>query len=405
MTLKNIIVRKYGGSSLADTRRLETVAEQIASARESGDGIVVVVSAMGGTTDQLLHMAGEVGGSRASRELDLLLATGEQVSASLLAMSLRRLGADAVALTGAQAGIRTAGPHFNARVESVHPQRVLEELACGRVVVVTGFQGLDGRGELTTLGRGGSDISAIALAAALHAHHCEILSDVDGVYSADPRVVSDAERLASLTHDEMIALARHGARVLNERAVRYAREHGVDIRAGSAFGDEGETFVRRSRETESGPRIIGVAGHSEVLWLRQPVADDGKGARETKIREALRKVEVFLEHGAGRFRDLLLPLAQIAASDASAIARALSGVGHVHEEVATVSAIGQGVGTLRSVRDAGSSALRDVGIDVRETFASNDYLTCVVAAEHANEAVRAFHDRLRDQASGLAEVA
>ncbi|HYW75314.1 MAG TPA: aspartate kinase, partial [Gammaproteobacteria bacterium] len=239
----SLIVQKYGGSSVASLDHLRRVAARIAKTREAGHDVVVVVSAMGKMTSELLGRAQSLTSEPEPRELDMLLSAGERISMSLLAMALGELGLDAISLTGVQAGIYTDETHFNARIRNVDAARVREELGHGRVVVVAGYQGLTPAGEVATLGRGGSDTTAVALAAALEAERCEICSDVDGIYSADPRVVPEAMRIERMAYEDMLALARHGARVLNARAVEYARETATPVYAVSTFSNQGGTLV------------------------------------------------------------------------------------------------------------------------------------------------------------------
>src|SRR5512140_2953391 len=221
-----IVVQKYGGSSVADVARLRRVAERVMRTRAAGHDVVVVVSAMGHTTDELLALAHQVAANPDRRELDMLLTAGERISMALLSLAIRELGGDAISFTGSQSGIITNDRHVDARIIEVRPFRVQDELARGRIVVIAGYQGVSYRREVTTLGRGGSDTTAVAMAAALGADYCEICSDVDGVYTADPRVVGAAELLASISHDEMLELAAQGAKVLHDASVEFARKAG-----------------------------------------------------------------------------------------------------------------------------------------------------------------------------------
>jgi aspartate kinase len=241
-----IVVHKYGGSSLADLDRIRAVAARIVDTVRGGKRVVAVVSAMGGTTDELLDRAKAVSDNPNHRELDMLLSVGERISTALLAIAIDDLGVPAVSFTGSQSGIITNARHNRARIIEVRPYRLVDELDAGRVVVVAGYQGVSYAREITTLGRGGTDTTAVALAAALEAEYCEILSDVDGVYTADPCIVEDARRLDTISHDEMLALSRHGARVLNKDCVEYASRHGVALFAKAAFGpkDDSGTVVR-----------------------------------------------------------------------------------------------------------------------------------------------------------------
>jgi aspartate kinase len=264
------VVQKYGGSSVADVSRIQRVADKVAAARAAGREIVVVVSAMGDTTDELLALAQQVTESPARRELDMLLSAGERISMALLSMALNARGVPAVSFTGSQSGIVTNDAHTNARIVEVRPYRVHDELDRGRVVIVAGYQGVSYKKEVTTLGRGGSDTTAVALAAALDAD-CEIYSDVEGVYTADPRVVPEARRLAELGYEEMQELAEAGAKVLNAQAVEFAKERGIAIYARATRGG-GETIVRKHPPRLPG-RVVGVASESGLVVVT--TADDG----------------------------------------------------------------------------------------------------------------------------------
>src|SRR6202171_1748776 len=232
----SIVVQKYGGSSVADVMRIRTVAERGMRTRRTGHDVVVVVSAMGDTTDELLALARQVSANPDRRELDMLLTAGERISMALLSMAIRELGGDAIRFTGSQSGIITHDRHVDARVIEVRPFRVQDELARGKVVVIAGYQGVSYRREITTLGRGGSDTTAVAMAAALDAEYCEICSDVDGVYTADPRIVPGASRIGTLSYEETQELAESGAKVLNAQAVEFAKERGIAIYARSTTG-------------------------------------------------------------------------------------------------------------------------------------------------------------------------
>ncbi|MEM1022832.1 MAG: aspartate kinase [Myxococcota bacterium] len=261
-----IVVQKYGGSSVADPDMIQTVAERVVARRQAGKNLVVVVSAMGKATDDLLSMARRVASEPDRRELDMLLTVGERVSMALLAMAIRARGLEAVSLTGSQSGILTSASHTRARVMEVRPFRILDELERGRIVIVAGYQGVSYQREITSLGRGGSDTTAVALAAALNAEACEIYSDVDGVLSADPRVVPEATRLAELDYDSMQAMARAGAKVLNAQAVAFAKDKGIAIYARKTGSAEAGTVVRRDAPQLQGPTAV---AHARNQWLVQ----------------------------------------------------------------------------------------------------------------------------------------
>ena len=262
-----IVVKKFGGSSVADVDRLQKVADHVVAAHQRGERVVVVVSAMGKTTDQLVRLAHDVSPSPDRRELDMLLTAGERISMSLLAMAIRDRGVAATSLTGSQSGIITNARQGSARIVEVRPFRVEDALDDGHVVIVAGFQGVSYRREVTTLGRGGSDTTAVALAAALRADACEIYTDVDGVYSADPRVIVDARRMETMTSDEMLELARAGAKVLAEDCVAWAKASGVALYVKASDGRPGDTLVRRDAP-EAAPQLSGVAVRPEAVCWR-----------------------------------------------------------------------------------------------------------------------------------------
>jgi len=256
-----LLVQKYGGSSVADVERIRRVAARVARARAEGHGVVVVVSAMGNTTNELLALARSVSEAPGRRELDMLISVGERVSMALLAMALQDLGVAARSFTGSQSGIITDTSHANARVVEVRPDRVQEALARGEVAIVAGFQGVSREREVTTLGRGGSDTTAVVLAAALRADECEICSDVDGVYSADPRAVPAAVKLASMTLDEALALAQNGAKVLYDEAVAWAHREGIALRASATFAEAPGTRIHPGAAP---PRVLAIAADTQL---------------------------------------------------------------------------------------------------------------------------------------------
>ena len=238
-----LVVQKYGGTSLGNTERIRKAAHRAAGLARQGNQVVLVVSAQGDTTDEMIEKAAQVNRRGAAREMDAYLAAGEQMSAGLMAMAIGAIGYPAVSLTGWQAGITTDGSHANARIRSIDTRRIRQELAAGRIVVVAGFQGLDSQGDITTLGRGGSDTTAVALAAYLKADKCQIFTDVDGVYDRDPRIYPDATRYGRIGYDEMLSLIENGAQVLHDRSVEFAREYGIRVEVLSAFTGEPGTIV------------------------------------------------------------------------------------------------------------------------------------------------------------------
>lgn len=261
-----LIVQKYGGSSVANNEKLLNVANRIARTAREGHSVVVVVSAQGKTTDYLIGIANELNTEPSKREMDALLTTGEQKSMALLTITLQAMGIDAISLTGIQAGLITTSDFGNARIISIDPGRIYKELYSKKVVIVAGFQGRDNEENITTLGRGGSDTTAVALAAVLKADRCDIYSDVDGVYTADPKIVADAKKLNEISYDEMLELASLGAKVLNNRAVEMAKKYNVVIMSGSSFNDLPGTYVKEETEMED-VFIKGIAGDKNIAMI------------------------------------------------------------------------------------------------------------------------------------------
>jgi len=391
---RSLRVLKYGGSSLASPAQIGLVAKQVIERKRRGEDIVVVASAMGGTTDELMSMANNLSNDPPVRELDKLLCTGEYVSTALLSMALQGRGHDAVSLTGPQCGILTSGEHFNAAVEHVDTRRIRKELSEGRIVVAAGFQGQNTEREITTLGLGGSDITAVVLAAALGAERCEICSDVDGVYSADPRVVSQARRIDEISYAEMLEMARHGASVLNPRAVEHARDQKVEIYSRStAHPEAGGTLIHDIQLEE--PRVVGVASHDELLRLviehDQHHADSATG----EILADLDEDDLFVDHvdsGTGS-RDVLIPAERL--PDAAAFGRELER--RFDERIvvgpacSSVSAIGLGVGEADGVRSTSRRYSENAGVSLHNEYMAKHAITHVVEPEHATTLMNVFH--------------
>ena len=376
-----VIVQKYGGSSVADVERIQAVAARVAESRAQGHQVVVVVSAMGDTTDELLELARKVSPDPHRRELDMLLTAGERISMALLGMALHARGVEAVSFTGSQSGIITDGAHTNARILEVRPVRILEELGKGRVVIVAGYQGVSRDKEVTTLGRGGSDTTAVALAAALDAEVCEICSDVDGVYTADPRVVPGWKRLSELSHEEMQQLALAGARVLNAQAVEFARDRGIVIHARSTFSSGPGTRIvpRAAREL----RVSGVAQDPDLLVVR---GEDGAELCALLQKHGAWPRELWLEGASARLA--LVPLENVHGLPVLLEAlRAAQGVTAV-EGLALVSVVGSGIGASREPLER---ALAAVGVAPRAVLVSPLRLALLVPRADAAGCVRKLH--------------
>ena len=411
---RGVVVQKYGGSSVATLAKLRLVAKKIAVTRRAGWDVVVVVSAMGKTTDELLAKACAISERPPPRELDMLLTSGERISMSLLAMAVQEEGISAVSLTGSQSGILTTDVHANARIIEVRPFRIEDEIERGNVVIVAGFQGASYRREITTLGRGGSDTTAVALAAALGAEHCDIFSDVDGIYSADPRVVEDAQRIEQLCYEEMQELARQGARVLNAQAVEFARSHQIAIYARSTFGSDNHTKVDR---IDDGPQdrlrtlsrhgVTGVTGKKDLLRIL--CEGDGCGDCAEGVLRALEDCDV-LSSGVEPHRQRIdVVVATDNVADPAAFALELEerfadpGL-VVYAGLGSVSAVGLGVGDKPLALLEALTTLREAGIDVITSFTSREALTCLVPLDAVDDAVQHLHRLFLEGEQG-AEVA
>jgi aspartate kinase len=385
----SVVVQKFGGSSVADVEKVRKVAERVATARRDGRQVCVVVSAMGKTTDELLALAKKVSPAPARRELDMLLTAGERISMALLAMALEDLGVPAVSFTGSQAGILTDDRHASARIVEVRPVRVWEELDRGRVVIVAGFQGVSPRKEVTTLGRGGSDTTAVALAASLGAD-CEIYSDVDGVYTADPRVVASPRRLDEISYEEMQELARAGAKVLNAEAVEFAREKGIAIHARATAGSAAETVVRG--HASPGDRIAGVTSQKGLALVDVPWGGLEPALRALAARGAAPS-EVVAQAGRAL---AVLPLDNVHEWPAvrAELVAAVPDASVDDRDVGSVSVVGAGAGAGQGVLLEVVGAVRALGEEPRGLVATSLRVTAYCSASRAPEAVRALHEKL-----------
>jgi aspartate kinase len=397
-----LIVQKYGGTSVADPERIKRVARRVVAAAEDGRRVCVVVSAMGDTTDRLLDLAREVSGGVHPREQDMLLTAGERISIALLSMAIADLGRDAVSFTGSQAGIVTDTSHGKARIVDVRSRRVLEAVEAGRIVIVAGFQGVSTDLDVTTLGRGGSDTTAVALAAALGADACEIYTDVDGVFSADPRIVPGARKLDAVSYEEMLELAACGARVLMLRSVEYARNHGVLIHVRSSFGDREGTWVVKEEDVLERAIISGVAHDTSESKVTIAGVPDRPGIAARVFRplaDAGVNVDMIVQNvSAAGHTDIsfTLPnedlhhaepiLQQIAAEvDASGFT--------CDADVAKVSLVGAGMKSHPGVAADMFEALAGAGINIEIISTSSIRISCVVRAGDCEAAVRVLHDR------------
>ena len=399
-----LVVQKFGGSSVADAERIRHVAARAAAERERGSDLVVVVSAMGDTTDDLLALAAGITDDPDPRELDLLLATGEHISGTLLAMALHARGVPAISLTGAQAGIRTDPAHGRARIANVEPSRVSQELERGRVVIVAGFQGATDESvfaaETTTLGRGGSDTTAVALAARLSAARCEIYTDVEGIYTADPRVVPDARLLATIGYEEMLELAGQGAQVMQARAVELGWVNGVEIAVRSTFSEHPGTLIREEREVEQRNKVRGVASDRNVAKVTLLAVPDRPGVARSvfePLAEAGVNVDLIVQNvGHAGTTDLSFT---VGSTDLAMARRVLEpvvahlGAGGLtaDQDVAKVSIVGAGIRSTPGYAARMFGTLADAGINIEMISMSDIRITCIIAADRLDDAARALH--------------
>lgn len=384
-----IVVQKYGGSSVADVEKIQRVAEKVVAARHAGEDVVVVVSAMGKTTDQLLGLARQVDENPPRRELDMLLSTGERISMALLSMAIQKHGCDAISFTGSQSGIITNDRHFDARIIEVRPHRVEDELARGRVVIVAGYQGMSYKREITTLGRGGSDTTALAMAAALKAARAEIYSDVDGVYSADPRCVHGARHLAEIRYEEMQEMAEAGAKVLHAQAVEFARKAGIAIHARSTFAPGRETIVHHGAAVSAGARaVVGQRAVARVHFA----GDTGRfqALLGTAERAGVTPCEVEARDGDAEFL-----VATAHTPDWGRARDALEAQGaEVHEGLGIVSVVGDGFPASPTGLGDALEILSAHGVAHARIVTAPLRLSAVVPETQLDDAVRALHHRL-----------
>lgn len=398
MSTEEIAIHKYGGTSLATPERLRAVADRLIDTRRRGKQVAVVVSATGKTTDELLGRAREINPTPAMRELDMLLTAGEQISSALVAMAIQQRGVDAVALTGRQCEITTDGVHGGSRIVGVRPDRVRDELARGRIAVVTGYQGVSAGGEITTLGRGGSDTTAIALADALDAPDCEIYSDVDGVYSADPRVVPEARRLDRVSYESMIELSRLGARVLNAQAVSYAWERDVVIHARSTFSSRTGTFISNDGEAvfDDENRAEAVAAWKDVLRIQGRHDLPGEVYRAVEGHEIL--VDASTRDGG---LDLFVSGENMPDTRAFAgeLSKHLGGGLELTTNLGTVAAVGPGLGESPVALGNARQVLHAQGIEVLASAAQAQSVVCAIPGRVVSQGLRALHQAFVEPAT------
>jgi aspartate kinase len=403
--LSRLIIQKYGGTSVGSAERIRRAAERVAATVDAGHAVVVVVSAMGQQTDELISLARQVAREPEARELDHLLSTGEQVSASLLAMALLDMDRPAVSLTGGQAGIRTTSIFTRARITDVHPERICRELEAGRIPIVTGFQGITEDLDVTTIGRGGSDTSAVALAAALEAERCEIYTDVEGIYTADPRLVPEARKLSEISYEEMLEMAQLGARVMHPRAVELGEAYNVPILVRSSFYDAPGTLIQRLSEAatvsmEVRKHVRGIAHDTDVAKIRIVGVPDRPGiayAIFSPLADASISVDTIVQNASldGK-TDLSFTVSRADRARAVDMVRQVVpsiGAADLDESanLAKVSVVGTGMQSAPGYAAKMFGTLAEAQINIDMITTSDIRITCLIAEDQVERALRALH--------------
>src|SRR5712692_395533 len=399
--MSQLIVQKYGGSSVADPEKIKSVARRVAESAAQGHRIVVVVSAMGKTTDALVALAHAITPAPDLREMDTVLATGEQVTIGLLAMALNSMGHPACSFTGQQVGMITDGAHTRARIRRITAERIHASLEAGKIVVVAGFQGMTESGDITTLGRGGSDLTGVALAAALKADVCEIFTDVDGVYTADPNVVPDAKKLARVSYDEMLEMAALGAKVLRARSVEFAKKFGVPVHVRSTFKPDPGTLVTREDHSMEEAVVTGIThdrGQAKVSILRVPDRPGIAGQVFGALGAESIVVDMIVQNiSRDGLTDISFTLPRADRQRAERVLTTMAGeIGaegvRSDDRVAKVSIVGVGMRSHAGVAARMFETLSKEGVNIQMISTSEIAVSCVIEDKYAELAVRALHD-------------
>lgn len=399
-----LIVQKFGGTSVADAQRVMNVAKIVTDTYKKGNNVVVVVSAQGDTTDDLIEKANEINPDATNRERDMLLAAGEQISISLLAMAIQKLGYPVVSLLGWQAGFQTSSMHTNARIKRIESERLKSELDRRNIVVVAGFQGIDRYGDVTTLGRGGSDTSAVAIACALHADLCQIYTDVEGVYTADPRKVKNAKKLSEISYDEMLELATLGAQVLHNRSVEMAKKYNLELEVLSSLTCAPGTIVKETAKMEK-MLISGVAKDTNVARISVTSIPDRPGLAFKMFSKLAAKdinVDIILQSiGRDETKDISFTVAKEKGHQAIEICKEYAnaiGAGDIlyDDKVAKISIVGAGMETHAGVASRMFEALYDNQINIQMIATSEIKVSVLIDAADADRAVSAIHSKFFD---------
>ena len=401
---KGIIVQKYGGTSVADIARIQNVAKRIVETRRSGYDVVVIVSALGHTTDKLIDLALEITTNPPDRELDMLISTGEQVSSALLAMAIHRLGVEAISFTGAQVGIITDNSFTKARIIDINAKRISEELGKGKIVIVAGFQGVNIKQDITTLGRGGSNLTAVALAKVIGAGMCEMYTDVEGVFTADPRIVKNARKINKLSYEEMFELASLGAQILQPRSIEFAMKFGVPIHVRSSFSKNRGTIISKEVKTMEHIVVSGVALNKDEAKITICDVPDKPGIA-AKIFKHLAKeninVDMIIQNVSRTgSTDLSFTVPAGDLNKTIKVSNAIAGkVGAgditVDKDIAKVSIVGIGMRSHSGVAANMFEALADKKINIEMISTSEIKISCVVKKSLGEAAVRAIHDKFK----------
>jgi aspartate kinase len=400
----SLIVHKYGGTSMGSIERIRNVAKRVAATRDQGHDVAVVVSAMAGETDRLINLAYEINPDPSAREVDMLVSTGEQVSAALLALALGHIGYPAISFTGGQVGMLTVGHHRKAKIQEINAERVLDKLRDGHIVIITGFQGVDIEGNITTLGRGGSDTSAVAIAAVLKADLCEIYTDVDGVYTADPRIVPNARKRVRVSHDAMLEMATLGAKVLQSRSVEFAKKYHVPLAVRSTFTDDPGTLIVEEisdmeRTVITGVTLLRDQARVNVLDLPNVPGIAAKIFKAVAERGVNVDMIVLTENNYGG-TDISFTLGigdlKVAHDTAQQICNDVSAKGvTVEKDVAKVSVVGIGMQSQPGVAADVFDALGSSGINIEMISTSEIKISCLIKSKDAEQAMRVVHERFK----------
>src|SRR5574344_116546 len=411
-----IIVQKFGGTSVADTEKIKRVADAVIKEKNNGNDVVVVVSAMGHTTDYLVKLAEEITPNPSAREMDMLLSTGEGVSIALLSIAIQSKGYEAVSLNAMQIGIMTEPVHRKARIIDIKTNRLQSKLDAGKIVVVAGFQGITEKGEITTLGRGGSDTSAVALAVALGASRCDIYTDVEGVYTTDPRIVPNASRLEHVSYDEMLELARVGANVLHPRSVETAKQFNMPIRVRSTFKLENKgTLITGERNMEIYQPVTGVASDlSQVRIVYTHVPDVPRNAAKLFgiLAEQNISVDMIIQSFAKQSKnsnDIAFTIDEADLEKAKSVLEKIktelnAEEVHIDENIAKVSIVGAGMIDHAGIASKMFETIADLGINIKMIATSEIKVSCLVEKEKAKACVKALHEAFNLGSEEIAEV-